>query len=157
MMTNIKWDDGVHHLKAIGEFKLQLHSGNWFSDFVSPVTLNFYGWRWKTIGHLFYTLSTYVHHYKAIDEFNLEVQSGNAQFGSKSANLCPVTLKIEGPWKTIGHFCCVKLYASFHSHHWIQTGVTVQKPLIWVKLDELLSHVTLKFDGWPRNTIGQLS
>ena len=37
-----------------------------------------------------------------------------------------------------------KLYASFHYHMWIQTGVTVQKRLSWV-----VTSVTLTFDLWP--------
>ena len=45
---------------------------------------------WMTIGHLFFTILSFVHHFKAMSEFNLELQSGNAQFGSKSAILCPV-------------------------------------------------------------------
>ena len=31
--------------------------------------------------------------------------------------------------------CYFKLFASFRSHWWIQTGVTVRKRLIWVKID----------------------
>ena len=42
--------------------------------------------------------------------------------------------------------CCFKLCAPFHSHWWIQTGVTVRKHPIWVKID-IFSHVNLKFDG----------
>ena len=38
----------------------------------------------------------------------------------------------------------IKLNASFHHHMWIQTGVTVQKPLSWV-----VTSVTLIFDLWP--------
>ena len=38
----------------------------------------------------------------------------------------------------------IKLYASFHYHMWIQTGVTVRKWLSWV-----LTSVTLTFDLWP--------
>ena len=38
----------------------------------------------------------------------------------------------------------IKLYASFHYHMWIQTGVTVRKRLSWV-----LTYVTLTFDLWP--------
>ena len=38
----------------------------------------------------------------------------------------------------------IKLYASFHHHMWIQTGVTVQKRLSWV-----VTSVTLTFDLWP--------
>ena len=52
--------------------------------------------------------------------------------------------------------CYFKLFASFRSHWWIQTGVTVRKRLIWVKIDAFLSRVTLKFDGWPSKTIGHL-
>ena len=45
--------------------------------------------------------------------------------------------------------CCFKLCASFHSHQWIQTGVTVPKRPIWVRTDNIFSRMTLKFDGWP--------
>ena len=38
----------------------------------------------------------------------------------------------------------IKLYASFHHHMWIQTGVTVRKRFSWV-----LTSVTLTFDHWP--------
>ena len=51
----------------------------------------------------------------------------------------------------------IKLYASFQSHGWIQTGVTVRKRSIWVKIGNFLSRVTLKFTGWPWKTIGHLS
>ena len=52
--------------------------------------------------------------------------------------------------------CYFKLFASFRSHWWIQTGVTARKSLIWVNIDAFFSHVTLKFDGWPSKTIGHL-
>ena len=52
--------------------------------------------------------------------------------------------------------CCFKLCATFHSHRWIQTGVTVRKCPIWVKIDDFLSRVTLQFDVWPWKTIGHL-
>ena len=52
--------------------------------------------------------------------------------------------------------CCFKLCATFHSHWWIQTGVTVWKRPIWVKFDDFQSCVTLKFDVWPWKTIGHL-
>ena len=38
----------------------------------------------------------------------------------------------------------IKLYASFHHHMRIQTGVTVRKRLSWV-----VTSVTLTFDLWP--------
>ena len=38
----------------------------------------------------------------------------------------------------------IKLYASFHHHMWIQTGVTIRKRLSWA-----LTSLTLTFDLWP--------
>ena len=52
--------------------------------------------------------------------------------------------------------CYFKLYASFHSHLWIQVGVTVRKRPIWVKIINFFSRVTLQFDVWPWKTIGHL-
>ena len=79
----------VHHFVAIGEFKLELQSGNaqfWSKStiFFSRVTLKFDEWLSKTIGYLFYATSIFVHHFVAIGEFKLELQFGNAQIGSKS-------------------------------------------------------------------------
>ena len=59
-------------------------------DFLSRVTLKFDGWPWKPIGHLFYTISSFVHHFKSIGELKLKLQSWNVQFGAKSAIFCPV-------------------------------------------------------------------
>ena len=52
--------------------------------------------------------------------------------------------------------CYFKLCASFRSHWWIHTGVTVRKRPFWVKFDDFYSCVPLKFDGWPWKTIGHL-
>ena len=52
--------------------------------------------------------------------------------------------------------CCFKLCASFYTHRWIQTKVTVRKHSIRVKIGDFLSRVTLKFDGWCWKTIGHL-
>ena len=52
--------------------------------------------------------------------------------------------------------CYFKLCASFRSHWWIQTGVTVRKRPIWVKINDFFTRVTLKFDVWPWKTIGHL-
>ena len=165
------------------------------------MTLKFGGWPSKTIGHLFYTTSSFVHHFVAIGELRLELQSGNAQSGSKStiffsrvtlkfngwpsktrqiwgiwklrlayspetANLgqnrwCFVPCDLEIWWMTLKNnraslLCCFKLCATFHSHLWIQTGVTVRKRPIRVKIDDFFSRVTLKLDVWPSKTIGHL-
>ena len=131
------------------------------SDFLSRVTLKLDGRPWKTTGHLFYTTSSSVHYFKAMDEFKLKLQSGNAQFGSKSNRrffvpcdheIWRITLEIN----RVPLLCCSKLCASFHSHQWIETGVTVWKRPIWVKIDDFFSRVTIKFDGWPWKTIEHL-
>ena len=132
--------------------KLELKSGNAQSRskstiFFSRVTLKFDGWPSKTIGHLFYATSSFVQHSVAIGEFKLQLQSGNAQSGSKSTFFVPCDLEI---WRmTLKNnraplLSIIKLYASFHHHMWIQTGVTVRKRLSWVVIS-----VTLIFDLWP--------
>ena len=50
----------------------------------------------------------------------------------------------------------IKLCASFQIHRWIQIGITVRKRSIWVKIGNVLSRVTLKFDRWHRKTIEHL-
>ena len=42
------------------------------------------------------------------------------------------------------HLSIIMLYALFHHHTWIQTGVTVRKRYSWV-----VTSVTLTFDLWP--------
>ena len=112
-------------------------------------------WPCKTIRHLFYTTSSFVHHFNSICEFKLELQSGNTQFGSKLVIfLSCVTLKFYGwPWKTIRHlFYTTSSFVhhfKFQIHWYIQTGVTVRKHSIRVKIGNFLSHATLKFDAWP--------
>ena len=46
--------------------------------FFTHVTLQFYVWPWKTIGHLFYATSSFVHRFIAIGKLKLELQSRNA-------------------------------------------------------------------------------
>ena len=104
----------------------------------------------KTIGRLFFTASSFVHHFKAIGEFKLELQSGNIRFGSKSAIFCPSDREIL--WMTLKNNRAplpyyIKLCASFQNHGWIQTGITVQKLSILVKIGDCISRVTWKFDG----------
>ena len=134
----------VHHFTAMLEFKLELQSGNtqfWSKSmiFFSRVTLKFNGWPSKTIGHIFYATSSFVQHFVAIGEFKLELLSGNAQSGSN------VTIFIAvRPWNLTDDLennrapflCYFKLCTSFHTHWWIQTGVTVRKRPIWVKFDD---------------------
>ena len=129
---------------------------NW--RFFSCVTLKFGRWPWKTIGHLFYTTSSFVHHFKAIGKSKLKLQSGNAQFGSKSAIFAPCDLEI---WQmTLKNnraplLYCFKPYASFHSHQWILPGVTVRKlplgakSIFFVLCDLEIWQMTLKNNRTP--------
>ena len=128
---------------------------------MARVTLKFDGWPRKIIRHVFYTTSS----------FNLCIisdPSGNSNWRCRpeTANLgqnrrffAPCDLWI---WRMtlknnraplLFHF---KLCASFSSHWWIQTWVTVRKRPIWVKFDDFQSRVTSKFDAWPWKTIGHL-
>ena len=102
--------------------------------FFACMTLKVDGWTWKLIGHFRYAMLGFVHHFKAIGELKLELQSGNSQLSSKLAIFCPVwpwNLKKNNMAHLMGYF---KLNASFRSHRWIQTWVTVWKPPIWVKI-----------------------
>ena len=54
---------------------------------------------------------------------------------------CFVLCDLEIWWMTLENnraslLCCITLCATFHSHWWIQTGVTVRKRPIWVKFDD---------------------
>ena len=49
-----------------------------------------------------------------------------------------------------------KLCASFYSHHWIQTGVSVRKRPIWVNNDYVLFCVSSNLDRWLWKTTGHL-
>ena len=155
----------VHHFIANGEFKLELQSGNAqlgskSTIFFSHVTLKIDVWPWKTIGHLFYTMSSFVHHFKSIGEVKLELQPGNTQVGYKLVIfLSCVTLKIDvWTWKTIEH---LSYAASTFVHHFIANGefkleLQSGNAQLGSKSTIFFSHVTLKFDGWPWRTIGYL-
>ena len=75
----------MHNFVAIGEFILITVWKHtiWvkLGDFLSPVTLKFDNWLWKTIAHLFYSTLSNVHHFVAICEFKLELWSGKPKLG----------------------------------------------------------------------------
>ena len=152
IISNNRWiQTGV----TVRKHSIRVKIGN----FLSRVTLKYDWWHWKIIGHLFYTMKSHVHHFKAMGEFKFELQSGSAQFGSKSAIFSPCDLKIW--WiilknNRIPLLFYIKLCASFWSHRCIQNWVTVWKRPICVKIGDILSCVTLKFDGWPWKTTGLL-
>ena len=115
----------------------------------------------KIMGHLFYTTSSSVHHFKAIGEFKLELQSGNAQFGLKSAifplwpwNLTDDLEKQQNNEAPLLYY--VKLCASFQSHQWIQTGVTVRKRSIRDKIGDFFVPCDLQIRWMTSKTIKYL-
>ena len=79
------------------------------------------------------------------------VTVGNAQFGSKSAILCPVW-PWNLTWKTIGNL----FYATSSFVHHFVTICKFRKRPIWVKIGDLLYRATLKFDWWLWKTKGHL-
>ena len=127
--------------------------------FLSRVTLKFDWWPWKAIGHL-----SILH--QALCIMSKPSVNSNLSYSPETLNLrqnqqSSVLCDREIWWMTLKNnraplLCCFQLGASFHSHQWIQTWVTVRKRPIWVKINDFLSHVTLKFDRWPWKTIGHL-
>ena len=122
-------------------------------NLLARVTLKFDGWHWKTIRHFFYTTSSFVHHFKVMGEFKLELQSVETlNSGQNRQFFCPVW-----PWNLTDDLeknrapllSCFKFCASFHSHQWIQTRVTVRKRPIWVKIDAFCPV-------WPLNLTDDL-
>ena len=140
-------------LNSNGSFSLETLNSGENRRLFSFVILKFDGWSCKTVGHFLYVTSSFVHYFTTIGEFKLELQSRNAQLESKSVIFRPVrpwnlTDDLENNWVPSLYY--FKLCASFHSHQWIHTRVTVRKRPIWVKIGDCLSHVTLKCDGWSK-------
>ena len=138
----------VHHFKSNSEFRKR--SIRVEIDILPCVTLKFDGWHWKTIGHLFYTTSNFVHHFKSISELNS---------GQNWWFFVPLDLQIW--WMTLKNnraplLYYIKLCASFESHGWIPTGITVPKGSIRVKIGNFLSFVTSKVYRWPWKSTGHL-
>ena len=96
---------------TVWKHSIQVKIGNFLSRH-SHVTLKFDGCPWKTIGHLFYTMSSFVHFFKAMGEFKRVIVRKRTIL---LIFLSGVTLKFDGwLWKTIGHLFCTTL--SFVHH-----------------------------------------
>ena len=124
------------------------------------MTLKLDGWSWKTIGHLFYTTLSFciISNPSVKSNWNYNPETLNS--GQNRHFLVPCDFEIgqitlKNTRAPLPYY--ITLCASFQSHRWIQTGVTVRKLSIRVKIGTFLSRVTLKFDRWPWKTIGQLS
>ena len=82
----------------------------------------------------------------------LKLDSNRRFFSSCDLEIWLMTSKNYGA--LLLHY--IKLCASSQTPRWIQTGVTVRKRSIRIKIGNILSRVTLKFDGWHWKTIGHL-
>ena len=158
----------LHHIKLCASFQIyqsiqtevtvRKHSiGVKIGDFLSRVTLKFDGWPWKTIGHLFYTTSSFMPKPWVNWNWSYSPEILNSGQNRQFFVLCDLEIwrmTLDNNRAPLLYY--IELCASFQSHEWIQTGVTVRKCSIWVKICNFLSSVTLKFDGWPWKTIGHL-
>ena len=97
-----------------------------FNAFYSPVTLKFDRWPWtRQIWGI----------WKLRPAYSPETPNLGQNWW------CFVPCDLEILWITLGNnraslLCCFKLCATFHSHWWIQTGITVRKRPIWVKFHD---------------------
>ena len=132
--------------------------------FFYRVTLKFYGWPWKSVGHLLYDTSSFVRHFTTICEFKHQARRGQWWGPNLTTSVSCIELRTSIPVALYSVWSCssddvlvinnrapllsitnmIKLCALYHHHMWIQTGVTVRKRLSWV-----LTYVTLTFDLWP--------
>ena len=120
------------------------------SKFLSRVTFKFDRRPWKTIGHLFYTTSSFVHHFKAMGEFKLELQSGIPIRVEIGNFLSCVILKFDRwPWKTIGHLFNVASSIELHFIAISEFKLKLQSGNAQFGSKSMIffSRVTLKFDG----------
>ena len=133
----------VHHFKSIGECQLKLQPGN--AQFGSKLAIFCAMWLWNLMDDLGKQqgTSSILHQALCITSkawlySNWTYSPETLNYGQNRQFFVPCDLKI---WRiTLKNdrallLCCFKLCASFHSHQWIQTGVTVRKLPILVKID----------------------
>ena len=133
----------VHHFVAIGEFNLELQSGNVQSGSKSTIFLAV--WPWNLTDYLKKQSGTSPKHYQAICIISSSYVNSNSSYSQEMPNLGQIQQFLEPCdleiwWRTLKNnraplLCYYKLCAAFCSHCWIQTGVTVRKRPIWVKFD----------------------
>ena len=135
----------VHHFITIGEFKFELQPGN--AQFRSKSTIFLAVWRRnftddpkkkKGISSMLLQALCIIS-YPLVDS-NWSYSPETPYLGQIRRFLEPCDLEI---WRMTFKnnraplLCYFKLCAAFHSHWWIQTGVTVRKRPIWVKFVHL--------------------
>ena len=154
----------VHHFKVIGEFKLELQTGN--APFGSKSAIFCPVWPWNLMDDLEKQYCTSSMLLQAMCIIWKLLMNSNWSYSPEMLNLSQnqwffVLRDLEIWWLTFKNnraslLCCFKLCASFHCHQWIQTKVTFRKRSIREEISDFLSCVTLKFDRWPWKTTGHL-
>ena len=134
----------VQNFVPIGEFKLELQSGNAQSGSNSTVFRAV--WPWNLMDHLRHLIA-------ATGLVILLKFDPNHRFFS----LCDLEIWcMTSKNNRAPLLYYIKLCVSFQIHRWIKTEVLVRKRSIWVEIGDFLSCVTLKFDGWTWKKIGHL-
>ena len=138
----------VHHFKSIGEFKIWSHSPEMLNSgknwrFFVPCDLEIW---WMILKNNRVPLLYYVKlcaslqiHWWSQTWVTVWIRSSRVKncdlFVPRDLENWRMTLKDN----RAPLLCCFKLCASFHSQWWIQTGDTVRKLPIWVKIDDFLA------------------
>ena len=135
----------VHHFVPIGEFKLELQSGNAQSG--SNSTIFRAVRRWNLTDELAKQKGTSSMLLQALCIISYPLVNLNLSYSPETPNLGQFRWFLEPCDHEIWRMtlqnnraplvCYFKLCASFRSHWWIKTWVTVQKRPIWVKFDDL--------------------
>ena len=134
----------VHHFVPIGEFKLELQSGNAKSGSNSTI---FRAMRPSNLtDDLQKQKGTSPTLLQALCIISYPLVNSNLSYSPETPNLGQIRQFLEPCdleiWQmTLQNnraslLCYFKLSASFRSHWWIQTWVTVRKHPIWVKFDD---------------------
>ena len=148
LLSNIKLYASFHHHMRIQTGVTVRKRLSWV---VTSVTLTFDLWPWPFAWTLllslvitpenFMMIRWWEHSQKGVTDGRTDGQTD----GKYHLQSCLVAAKNN----RAPLLCYSKLCASFPSHWWIQTGVTVRKRPIWVKIDIFFNRVTLQFNIWP--------
>ena len=139
---------------------LELHSGNAKFAWKSAIVCLLWSWNLRDnlekntlcSSSILLQASVYCHRsiQTGVTAQKFEIQIKRRFFWSRvTSQVCQMTLKN----KTALRLCYFKLCA-FRSHLWIQTGVTVWKHPIQVKIGDLF--VPCDLDGWPWKAMAHL-
>ena len=138
LLSNIKLYASFHHHMWI---QTGVTVGKQLSWVVTSVTLTFDLWPWPFAWTLLWSLVITPENFMMIQWWE-HSQKGVTDRQKENTTCISCLVVVKNNRAPL--LSNIKLCASFHHHMWIQTGVTVRKPLSWI-----LTSVTLTFDLWP--------